>query len=191
MGRNYDILGISETASVDDIKKAYKKLAFQYHPDRNPGNNEQVRRFREITEAYKTISSQFGKKMGRPLNDKPVTDYNPKKEQPANPYSNLRAEKEQLVSKLRYQQSLEKQLISGQNEGLVLSATMLGFGAGFGYCSLDSYKWGNDLSGSIFLAATLILGAAGIGLTTNMLRKKKEHQQKIDDLEKVIRTFSK
>ena len=69
MDRNYDILGISETASVDDIKKAYKKLAFQYHPDRNPGNNEQVRRFREITEAYKTISSQFGKKMGRPLLD--------------------------------------------------------------------------------------------------------------------------
>lgn len=190
MDRNYDILGIPETASVDDIKKAYKKLAFQYHPDRNPGNNGQVRRFREITEAYKTISSQFGKKMGRPLNDKPVTDYNPKKEQPANPYFNLRAEKEQLVSKLRYQQSLEEQLRSDQNEGLVLSVTMLGFGAGFGYCSLDSYKWGNDLSGSIFLAATLILGAAGIGLTTNMLRKKKEHQQKIDDLEKVIRTFS-
>ncbi len=190
MGRNYDILGIPETASVDDIKKAYRRLAFQYHPDRNPGDNERIRRFREITEAYGAISRQFGGKNGRPLNNKPVTGYNQKTEQPVNPDFNLRAEKEMLVNKLRYRQNLEEQLRSCQNEGLVFSTTMLGFGAGFGYCSIDSYKWGNDFSGNIFLAATLVLGAAGIGLTRNVLRKKKEHKQKIDELETLIKIFS-
>ncbi len=191
MDRNYDILGIPKTASADEIKKAYKKLVFQCHPDRNPGDNEQVRKFREITEAYAVISSQFGRKVGRQLNNKPVkTSYNPKKETPANPYFNLRAEKERLVSKLRDQQAIEELLISNCYEELTSGVAMLGVGAGWGYCSSDSYKWGNDLAGSIFLAAALILGAAGIGLTMNSLREKKKHKEKKDELETLIRTFS-
>jgi molecular chaperone DnaJ len=48
----YQVLGISKNASIDDIKKAYRKLAMQYHPDRNPGNKEAEKKFKEATEAY-------------------------------------------------------------------------------------------------------------------------------------------
>ena len=51
----YQVLGISKTASLDDIKKAYRKLAMQYHPDRNPGNKEAEKKFKEATEAYEIL----------------------------------------------------------------------------------------------------------------------------------------
>jgi molecular chaperone DnaJ len=52
----YDVLGIQKDASKDDIKKAYRKLAIQYHPDKNPGNKEAEERFKEATEAYEILS---------------------------------------------------------------------------------------------------------------------------------------
>jgi molecular chaperone DnaJ len=48
----YSVLGVPRTASDDDIKKAYRKLAMQYHPDRNSGAKEAEEKFKEITEAY-------------------------------------------------------------------------------------------------------------------------------------------
>ncbi|MDP3242338.1 MAG: molecular chaperone DnaJ, partial [Reyranella sp.] len=48
----YELLGVSRTASADDIKKAYRKLAMQFHPDRNDGNAEAERKFKEINHAY-------------------------------------------------------------------------------------------------------------------------------------------
>jgi len=51
----YQVLGISKTSSLDDIKKAYRKLAMQYHPDRNPGNKEAEKKFKEATEAYEIL----------------------------------------------------------------------------------------------------------------------------------------
>jgi molecular chaperone DnaJ len=52
----YKILGVERNATKEDLKKAYRKLAVQYHPDKNPGNKESEARFQEIAEAYGTLS---------------------------------------------------------------------------------------------------------------------------------------
>jgi len=51
----YEILGVSRNASADEIKKSYRKLAMQFHPDRNPGNKESEAKFKEATEAYEVL----------------------------------------------------------------------------------------------------------------------------------------
>lgn len=52
----YKILGVSENATTEEIKQAYKKLAMKYHPDRNPGDKEAEEKFKEINEAYSVLS---------------------------------------------------------------------------------------------------------------------------------------
>lgn len=54
----YDILGIAEDANEDDIKKAYRKLAMKYHPDRNRDNAEAEEKFKEVNEANEVLSNQ-------------------------------------------------------------------------------------------------------------------------------------
>jgi len=54
----YDILGVDKSASKDDIKKAYRKIAIKYHPDKNPGDNTAEDRFKEAAEAYEVLGSE-------------------------------------------------------------------------------------------------------------------------------------
>ena len=57
----YEILEISKSATAEEIKKAYRKKAIQYHPDKNPGNKEAEEKFKEAAEAYEVLSDQTKK----------------------------------------------------------------------------------------------------------------------------------
>ena len=52
----YEVLGVAKNATAEEIKKAYRKKAIQYHPDKNPGNKEAEEKFKEAAEAYEVLS---------------------------------------------------------------------------------------------------------------------------------------
>ena len=54
----YEVLGASKDASQQDLKKAYRRLAMKYHPDRNPDDQEAVAKFKEAKEAYEVLSDE-------------------------------------------------------------------------------------------------------------------------------------
>ena len=58
----YKILGVEKSASEEDVKKAYRKLAMKYHPDRNPGNKQAEEKFKKLSEAYAVLSDQEKRK---------------------------------------------------------------------------------------------------------------------------------
>ena len=52
----YSVLGIKRSASPEDIKRAYRKAVFRFHPDRNPGNDEAAGKFKQVLDAYEVLS---------------------------------------------------------------------------------------------------------------------------------------
>src|ERR1700752_5084490 len=83
MSSLYDTLGVKKGASDDEIKKAYRKLARQPHPDANPGDKEAEERFKEVQQAYDVLSDpekrkaydRFGTQNGRPGAAGPNVDF--------------------------------------------------------------------------------------------------------------------
>ncbi len=54
----YDVLGVNKSASPDELKSAYRKLAVKYHPDKNPGDSKAEEKFKEASEAYGILSDK-------------------------------------------------------------------------------------------------------------------------------------
>jgi len=69
----YNVLGVNKKASIEEIKKAYRKLSMKYHPDKNPGDKEAEEKFKKISVAYATLSNP----QKRADYDNPMNKFNP------------------------------------------------------------------------------------------------------------------
>ncbi len=94
----YKVLGVSPDASDEEIKKAYRRLAKQYHPDRNPGDTEAARRMQEVNAAYEQIKN--------PEKTQNRTWYDPNGQQGDPAYSQILNVAYQYIMYRQYQQAL-------------------------------------------------------------------------------------
>jgi len=85
MGDYYSILGVRKNANKSTIKKAYRKLALEYHPDKNPGDSEAERKFKKIVKAYEVLSSkqsrkEYDEQLNQEFNKRQTGGYSQKQE---------------------------------------------------------------------------------------------------------------
>lgn len=78
----YSLLGVKRNASSDEIKRAYRKLVFRYHPDRNPGNGEAADKFKQILDAYTTLSDASKRSVYDAVTHPAGAEEEPEEEQP-------------------------------------------------------------------------------------------------------------
>ncbi|HBM16561.1 MAG TPA: molecular chaperone DnaJ [Lentisphaeria bacterium] len=71
----YEILGVNKSATAEEIKKSYRKLAIQFHPDKNPGNKEAEEKFKELSQAYEVLSDPKKKSQYDQLGHDAFTNY--------------------------------------------------------------------------------------------------------------------
>ena len=71
----YETLNLSKSASESEIKKAYRKLAIKYHPDKNPGNKEAEQNFKEAAEAYEILSDEQKKEEYDMMRNNPFCNF--------------------------------------------------------------------------------------------------------------------
>merc|ERR1719163_2174094 len=80
----YKALGVQKNAAEAEIKKAYRKMALKYHPDKNPGNKQAEERFKEIAEAYATLSDEGKRRHYDQVRDAPPRPQPPRQATPEN-----------------------------------------------------------------------------------------------------------
>jgi curved DNA-binding protein CbpA len=78
----YFLLGVKRNASSDEIKRAYRKLVFRYHPDRNPGNGEAADKFKQVLDAYTTLSDASKRSVYDAVTHPAGAEEEPEEEQP-------------------------------------------------------------------------------------------------------------
>ena len=78
----YSLLGVKRNASSDEIKRAYRKLVFRYHPDRNPGNGEAADKFKQVLDAYTTLSDASKRSVYDAVTHPAGAEEEPEDEQP-------------------------------------------------------------------------------------------------------------
>lgn len=87
----YSILGIKPSASVEDIKRAYRQMVFRYHPDRNPENSEAAAKFNQVRDAYSVLSDVLKRRVYDSVNY-PAGNEEEAKEEPAQEKTEEKAE---------------------------------------------------------------------------------------------------